>query len=70
MLLAVLCLIVAMMARILLSSLSIQQMTFWSRDGKYIYFVSQRGSATGQANVWKLALFIKIFIHILILHFH
>lgn len=26
----------------------------WSRDGKYIYFVSQRGSATGTANVWRM----------------
>lgn len=26
----------------------------WSRDGKYIYFVSQRGSATGTANIWRM----------------
>lgn len=26
----------------------------WSRDGKYIYFISQRGSATGTANVWRM----------------
>lgn len=26
----------------------------WSRDGKYIYFVSQRGSSTGTANVWRM----------------
>ena len=26
----------------------------WSRDGCYIYFVSQRGSATGTANVWRM----------------
>lgn len=26
----------------------------WSRDGKYIYFVSQRGSEAGIANVWRL----------------
>ncbi len=26
----------------------------WSRDGKYIYFVSQRGSATATANIWRL----------------
>ena len=26
----------------------------WSQDGKYIYFISQRGSATGVANVWKM----------------
>ena len=26
----------------------------WSRDGKFIYFVSQRGSATGTANVWRM----------------
>lgn len=25
----------------------------WSRDGKAVYFISQRGSATGVANVWK-----------------
>ena len=26
----------------------------WSRDGRYIYFVSQRGSATATANVWRM----------------
>lgn len=26
----------------------------WSRDGKSIYFISQRGSAIGTANVWKM----------------
>lgn len=26
----------------------------WSKDGKYIYFVSQRGSETGTANIWKM----------------
>ena len=26
----------------------------WSLDGKYIYFISQRGSATGTANVWRM----------------
>lgn len=26
----------------------------WSRDGKSIYFISQRGSATGTANVWRM----------------
>ena len=26
----------------------------WSRDGKYIYFISQRGSASGTANVWRM----------------
>lgn len=26
----------------------------WSRDGKYIYFISQRGSANGTANVWRM----------------
>ena len=26
----------------------------WSQDGKFIYFISQRGSATGVANVWKM----------------
>lgn len=27
----------------------------WSRDGKHIYFVSQRGSARATANVWQMA---------------
>ncbi len=26
----------------------------WSRDGRYIYFISQRGSATGTANIWRM----------------
>ena len=26
----------------------------WSKDGKYIYFVSQRGDADGKANVWRM----------------
>lgn len=26
----------------------------WSADGKYIYFVSQRGSGSGKANVWRM----------------
>lgn len=26
----------------------------WSRDGRYVYFVSQRGSATATANVWRM----------------
>ena len=26
----------------------------WCRSGKYIYFISQRGSATGTANVWRM----------------
>ncbi len=26
----------------------------WSRDGKYIYFISQRGSNTGTANIWRM----------------
>lgn len=26
----------------------------WSRDGKHIYFISQRGSANGTANVWRM----------------
>lgn len=26
----------------------------WSRDGKYIYFISQRGSEEGIANVWRM----------------
>lgn len=27
----------------------------WSVDGKYIYFISQRGDANGNANVWKMS---------------
>jgi Tol biopolymer transport system component len=26
----------------------------WSRDGKHIYFISQRGSSTATANVWRM----------------
>lgn len=26
----------------------------WSRDGQYIYFISQRGSTTGVANIWRM----------------
>lgn len=26
----------------------------WSRDGNYVYFISQRGSATATANVWRM----------------
>ena len=26
----------------------------WSRDGKYIYFISQRGDAAGTANIWRI----------------
>ena len=26
----------------------------WSKDGNYIYFISQRGSANGIANIWKM----------------
>ena len=26
----------------------------WSSDGNSIYFISQRGSANGTANVWKM----------------
>lgn len=26
----------------------------WSRDGAYIYFISQRGSAEGLANIWRM----------------
>lgn len=26
----------------------------WSKDGRYIYFISQRGSTTGTANIWKM----------------
>lgn len=27
----------------------------WSKDGQYIYFVSQRGSQTGTANIWRMS---------------
>ena len=26
----------------------------WSKDGKYIYFISQRGSLEGAANIWRM----------------
>lgn len=26
----------------------------WSKDGKYIYFISQRGDKTGTANIWRM----------------
>ena len=26
----------------------------WSKDGKYIYFISQRGNAEGAANIWRM----------------
>lgn len=26
----------------------------WSRDGRYIYFISQRGSSSGTANIWRM----------------
>jgi len=26
----------------------------WSKDGKYIYFISQRGDQTGTANIWRM----------------
>lgn len=26
----------------------------WSKDGKYIYFISQRGDANGTANIWRM----------------
>lgn len=31
----------------------------WSADGKYIYFISQRGSADGTANIWRMSFKIK-----------
>ncbi|MCF0220292.1 MAG: PD40 domain-containing protein [Muribaculaceae bacterium] len=31
----------------------------WSRDGKYIYFVSQRGDSEGIANVWRMSFNVK-----------
>lgn len=31
----------------------------WSKDGKYIYFISQRGSAEARANVWRMPFVIK-----------
>lgn len=27
----------------------------WGRDGQYIYFISQRGSVSGKANVWRMS---------------
>lgn len=27
----------------------------WSADGQYIYFISQRGSASGVANIWRMS---------------
>ena len=27
----------------------------WSKDGRYIYFISQRGSANGTANIWRMS---------------
>ena len=27
----------------------------WSKDGKYIYFISQRGDADASANVWRMS---------------
>lgn len=27
----------------------------WSKDGRFIYFISQRGSAEGTANVWRMS---------------
>lgn len=27
----------------------------WSPDGRFIYFVSKRGSSTGTANVWRIS---------------
>lgn len=26
----------------------------WSKDGKFIYFISQRGNASGTANIWRM----------------
>ena len=26
----------------------------WSKDGKYIYFISQRGDPTGTTNIWRM----------------
>ena len=42
---------------------NLQQLTYhaaddlspvWSRDGKYIYFISQRGSSAAVANIWRM----------------
>ncbi len=27
----------------------------WSKDGRYIYFISQRGDADGNANIWRIS---------------
>lgn len=27
----------------------------WSKDGKYIYFISQRGNKEGRANIWRIS---------------
>lgn len=27
----------------------------WSKDGKFIYFISQRGSSAGAANIWRMS---------------
>lgn len=29
----------------------------WSKDGKYIYFISQRGNAAGTANIWRMGFY-------------
>ena len=26
----------------------------WSKDGRYIYFVSQRGNKEAKANIWRM----------------
>jgi Tol biopolymer transport system component len=31
----------------------------WSRDGGFIFFISQRGSANGTANVWMMSFVIE-----------
>lgn len=31
----------------------------WSKDGQYIYFISQRGSTTGIANIWRMSFQIR-----------
>ena len=31
----------------------------WSKDGRYIYFVSQRGSTEGTANIWRMNFIVK-----------
>lgn len=46
-----------------LDGTGLQQLTYhaaddlspvWSKDGRHVYFVSRRGSATGTANVWRM----------------